>query len=363
MLVESTDVAVVGCGFYGAFVAHEIKSRDPALDVVVVERADTGFTRASSTNQGQFHLGYMYSADRELAAGCAANAARFSRDFGAAVDERVASLYGIHRDSAIDAGHYEEFCAELGLPLRPVDRPADVFGDAVTSVYATAEKTFDSTVVQKILAERIAVRGVRLRTGFDVRTVTATGTGLRLAGKGRVLDAATVFNVTFADLNALHDRSGLPRVPLRYDTFLHFVLDLPDVYRDTAATVVRGPFASLLPSSLHQGHVLASGAHRRVRTSTTTRPTEAVGRDEVAAVYRRAVREATPYLPLLGSARLRGHTIGTRAALLDPRTGTYTSRAVVVEDVGGLRNYHAVLGGKVSCVFDVATAVGAIMKR
>jgi hypothetical protein len=78
-------------------------------------------------------------------------------------------------------------------------------------------------------------------------------------------------------------------------------------------------------------------------------------------VYGRAVDEAITYLPLLGRARFLGHTIGSRAAHLDPQTGAHTSRATVFENFAGLPNYHAVLGGKVSCMFDVSKAVEAII--
>lgn len=64
---------------------------------------------------------------------------------------------------------------------------------------------------------------------------------------------------------------------------------------------------------------------------------------------------------MLGRARPLGHTIGTRAAQFDPRTGAYTSQATVFENFGELPNYHAVLGGKVSCMFDVSKAVEAII--
>jgi L-2-hydroxyglutarate oxidase LhgO len=82
MSIVRTDVAIIGGGYYGAFVANEIKAMNPLLDVTVVEKEDAPFTKASSTNQGQFHMGYMYSADKALAGECVENIARFSRSFG-----------------------------------------------------------------------------------------------------------------------------------------------------------------------------------------------------------------------------------------------------------------------------------------
>jgi hypothetical protein len=306
-------------------------------------------------------MGYMYSADTDLAEECVRNVEQFSSSFADAIDGAVDSLYGIHEDSAISADDYVRFCQNVELPLRAVDRPRDIFGDAVVAAFATAEKTFNSATVQRILARQMARSGVRLMTGFDVLRVREDPAGIRMTGRDQALRARHVFNVTFADINELHQRSGLPGLPLRYDTFLHFVLDLPARYRNAAATVIRGPYASLLPSSFRQGHVLASGRHRTLRTATMHKPSEAIRNRDVGVLYARAVDEAAAYLPVLRRASLRSFTVGTRAAHLDLRTNAYTSKAMVFENFGGLTNYHAVLGGKVSCMFDVAQAIGAII--
>src|SRR5262249_53587756 len=149
--------------------------------------------------------------------------------------------------------------------------------------------TFNSATVQRMLAEQIAVKGIRLLTNFEVHRVHETPDGIRVLNSERALEASHVFNVTFADINGLHERSGLPLIPLRYDTFLHLLLQLPAEYRTTAATVIRGPYASLLPSSFRKGHLLASARYRTVRSTTMDRPSEVIQRDDVKMVYDRAV--------------------------------------------------------------------------
>lgn len=66
-------------------------------------------------------------------------------------------------------------------------------------------------------------------------------------------------------------------------------------------------------------------------------------------------------MPLPRRARYRGYTVGTRPAWCDPDTGAYRSRALVFRDFDGLRDYHVVLGGKVSCMFDVLAEVRHIV--
>jgi hypothetical protein len=91
------------------------------------------------------------------------------------------------------------------------------------------------------------------------------------------------------------------------------------------------------------------------------KPSEVISDAEAEGVYGRALDEATEYMPVLGLARYRGYTIGTRAAHFEPGTNAYTSKAIVFENFGGVQNYHAVLGGKVSCMFDISKDVKAIV--
>lgn len=351
--ISHTDVAIVGGGFYGALLANEIRNWQPALEVTLIEREPALFTQASSTNQGQFHMGYMYSADPALAHECADNVERFIDLFGDAIDGDMLSLYGIHRQSQISADDYAGFCAGTGLSLQPVERPSDIFGADIDAAFLTREKTFDSAVMQRILMQRLLHHHVVVERGMCVERIAPAAQGLVLSAGERTVRAARVFNVTFADINALHACSSLAPIPLRHDAFLHFVLDLPEQYRNTGATVIRGPYASLLPSSFRQGHVLASGRFRQVQSGRVERPPPWQDTQAAPAVWQRAFEDASGYLPLLRSARYRGCTLGTRSAYCDPTTGEYSSKAMVFPDFGGMQDYHVVLGGKASCMFDV----------
>ncbi len=363
--VERTDIAIIGGGFYGAYAADQIKVVRPDLDVTIVEREPQPFTRASSTNQGQFHMGYMYSNDPNLAAECVENIDRFRVDFGEAVDEATDSYFAIHRESEIDPEGFEAFCELMGLQAmrqQLADR-RDLAGPDIAALYRTNEKTFNSARLQEVLRRKLGSHGVKLVRNFSALSVGATAdSGIEVvADDGRILQAEQVLNVTFADINALHERSGLPRIPMQSDSFLHFVLGLPEQYRDTALTVIRGPYASLLPSSFRGGHILAHAGLRKIESSRKETTAEQVAPEVVQGVYRQAMADAQRYMPLLREHTYLGHTLGVRVAHIDPDTGNYTSRALVFEDFGNLDNYHVVLGGKVSCMADIAEDIQKIV--
>jgi glycine/D-amino acid oxidase-like deaminating enzyme len=362
MAENNYDVAVVGGGFYGCFVAYQVAAAFPDLSVVLLEKENALFARASGTNQGQLHMGYMYSADVELAAECVRNAARFVEYFPEVVDQEVHSYFGIHRDSEIDPEGYVEFCRSLGLPLEPASR-CGYFGEDVVAAYLSVERTFNGARLGALLAERLAANAVQVRLSTDVHTIEPGDPHSIVLADGRTITAAVVYNTTFADINPMHTRSGFARVPIRCEVFLHFRLDLPAEYTDIGVAVIRGRFASALPSSARGGHLLAAAAFRRLEMSDTVSLSEYVDERQIDKTQAEALRECSTYLPVLREAVCKGHVIGTRAAFIDTATGETTSRVTPLLDFAGITGYHVILGGKVPCLFEALEPAIAGIRR
>lgn len=352
MREDRWDVVIVGGGFFGCFVAYQVAARFPDLSVLVLEKEHALFGRASGSNQGQLHMGYMYSADVELAEECARNAALFTSDFSEAIDRDVVSYFGVHQDSEISPTGYEDFCAALGLPLYPA--PLDRFGGDVVAAYRSVERTFDCVRLGRIMRDRMAAAGVAVRLRQSVRRVDPQDDGRHavVLDDGRVVLARTVYNATFADINPLHARSGFTPVPIRCEVFLHFMLELPAEYAGVGVAVIRGRFASALPSTSRGVHLLAAAAFRRMAMSDTVSLSEHVDEWQIGKTHAEAVRECSTYLPVLDQSVYKGRVIGTRAAFIDTLTNETTSRVTPVLDFDGIPNYHVILGGKVTCLFE-----------
>jgi glycine/D-amino acid oxidase-like deaminating enzyme len=349
------DVVIVGGGIYGCFLAEQLASRFPQLRITVLEREGALFSRASSTNQGQLHKGYMYSIDPDLAVECQRSVGQFEEYFHDAIDHDVTAYYGIHRDSQIDPAAYADFCREMGIPLRPVAvSESGRFGPDVVAAYATSEQTFNCARVHHELRRRLAGHGVEVRLSHDVRRIVPRGDGSHLVvvANGVALVAGSVYNTTFADINALHNRCGFAHVPIRCEVFLHFLLRLPPVHARAAITVIRGPFASLMPSMFRGGHLLAAAGYRKLRSSDLGPPSEHLYAEIGEKIYTDAVEHCSTFLPVLREAVPRGNVIGTRAAFIDLATGETTSRVTALLDFAGITNYHVIVGGKVGCLFE-----------
>jgi hypothetical protein len=304
----------------------------------------------------------MYSADVELAAECVRNSELFTEHFPEVVDRAVRSYFGIHRDSEIGPDAYVEFCRSLGLPLEPAPQ-CGYFGPDVIAAYLSAEKTFNGAYLGRILANRVADNLVEVQVARDVHIVDPGEPHAIVMADGDVVTATTVYNTTFADINLLHDKSGFPRVPIRCEVFLHFQLDLPPEYADVGIAVIRGRFASALPSSARGGHLLAAAAFRRLEMSDSVSLSEYVDARQIDKTQSEAIRECARYLPVLSDAVYKGHVIGTRAAFIDTATSETTSRVTPLLEFDGISGYHVILGGKVPCLFEAAEPAIAGIRR
>ena len=358
-MAQHYDVAVIGGGFYGGFIAYQVKHHHPRLSVVLLEREAALFTQASATNQGQFHRGYIYSQDRQLAAECAQNAQLFERHFPEAIDWGVASYYGIHRESPVTPDSYEDFCASLELPLIRVHIPESILSSqSIAAAYETTERTFSSGQLGKLIRQRLDWNDIEIHTSRRVERVEPMRHGLYQLSLdvGGEIQAQSVINTAFVGINDLHRRSGLPLVPTRYDLFVHFVIDLPVFLKDTAVVVIQGDYAIVMPS-FSKGHVFASAAYRRLASSFDDPPTGTVTRRVLLDRFEQAQKSCGEYAPMLRSAVYRGHTLGTRAAFRGPEVQPYSSSVRFWASFAGFRNYHVLMGGKVSCLFQAVNPV------
>jgi glycine/D-amino acid oxidase-like deaminating enzyme len=366
VFMNNYDIAIIGGGFYGAFVATQLAKQFPHYSVTIIEKEDNMFKRASSTNQGQVHRGYVYSNDPNLAKDCQKEAPVFEAYFPDAIDRQTESYYAVHKDSEITPEEFEKFCSEVNLPLTAECGSTDhLVGGDIVKAYTTPEKTFNSQRVQEKLLDDIKKTKVEVLTAHAVKKIKKEEDGsfeLVMTDKPSIR-SKIVINATFADINRLHDESELSRVSMRSDVFLHFLITLPERFKNTSISIVRGNFCFMVPSTFRNGHLLASATHRKTDTSKDGYVLEDITNKEIMRRYKLTIDDCSKYVPVLKDATYKGYTIGTRVAFYDSASDSYSSKVMFFEDYDGLNNYHVLLGGKVSAIFDALEPALNAVKR
>src|SRR5262249_20706266 len=157
---------------------------------------------------------------------CRVNSPRFLAEYAPAVLDPREKYYAVGAGaSKVTAAQFRLFCERVGAPLtRAPQAVRKLFHpDLVEDVFAVEEAAVDATRLRDLVRARLDAVGVTLATGTEAERVHAAPTGglavtLRSRdGSSRVATARHVFNCTYARLNVLLARSGLPALKLKHE--------------------------------------------------------------------------------------------------------------------------------------------------
>lgn len=267
------DRVVVGAGVFGLYAAQLIAASGRSVAVVDVDRGRV--MRASLVNQARIHNGYHYPRSVYTALRSAQYYERFVRDFPEAVNRRFTQVYAVSATGSwTDAGHFEKFCANVGIPAVAAEPTRWFRRHAVEASYLTDEYGFDAPTLRRCLVERIerAPGPVSWHLGERVEeAVVEDGSwSIRLSG-GTVVRTQGVVNATYAGTNGVLATFGLSELALKYELCEVALVDAPAL-ADVGITVMDGPFFSLMPFGHSGVHSLTAVDYTPRLTSTAVLP-------------------------------------------------------------------------------------------
>lgn len=348
---------MIGGGFYGCCVAAFLARK--GLDVVLVERSGRLLGRASYVNQARLHNGYHYPRSFRTAARSHDNLALFQRAFGAAEYSRFRAVYAIaRRESKVGRGHFERFCAALGLPFRPAaERTRRLFDERlIEAVYEVEEPAFDAEALRRLLEAELQQLGVEVRMDCGVSAVRPAGEGAVVGlADGSAAEARRVFNCTYAALGRIDGLDAGLRAKLRHQLTEVALIEPPPQLREMGVTIMDGPFFSTMPFP-------AAGLHSLTHVRYTPHA-EWLDQDPLALdpadLERRAprsrwpwmIRDAKRFLPCLDEARHVRSLYEIKTLIRD--TEIDDARPILFHKDSGAPQVASILGGKIDNIFDM----------
>ena len=361
-VTKAFDTVIVGGGFYGLRIALHLREVFGVRSVLVLEREPSLMERASYVNQARVHHGYHYPRSILTAYRSRVNVPDFLRDYGDAVVDTFDHYYAIAtRLSKTNAKQFELFCTRIGVSLEPADRNIRRWFNPVMveAAYLVHEPAFDTRILREITLDRIeAVGGIVIHAADEAERVEQAGDRLAVHSVSGVHTADHVISATYAGLNAFHRRSGLPVIPVQHEIAEMALVELDSPFTDAGLTVMDGPFFSIMPfpsRNLHTlSHVRFTPHHRWRESSTTTHtpdPYAALTELAGATRYREMFADVVRYVPALASMRRVDSLWETKTVLT--KSDNDDSRPILFKPHHGLRNFIAILGGKIDNVYDV----------
>lgn len=389
---------MLGAGFQGVCVALELARRGCLVDLY--DAAERSITRAGLVNEGKIHLGFVYANDTSrrtadlMIEGALAFGDLIARWCGGdALKDALSSpfLYGVHRDTMVDAVEVERHFAHvaervrgrrylgsvLDTPFRrlsPRERAA-AFGDgAVTDAFWTGERSVHvGRLAERLRAALEAEPRIAVLPGSRILAAEADGDGIALSirtsgdgaqeGTGSVRRERypQVVNCLWEDRRRI-DRSigrsiGLPpEAPCLYRFKIGVTLDLARPLPDLpSATLMLGPFGDSVSfggTSLFLSWYPACmiGSSRELAPPDWEAALDDDTRERVAAATLDALGGLLPALCALDPRDIRRRRVAGGVIVAqgdtdidDPDSGLHRRFEIGVRSQGG---YHTVETGK-----------------
>lgn len=355
-LFPAYDAVIIGGGFYGCSLALYLRAQGQR--VVILERDSDLLLRASYANQARVHGGYHYPRSFVTAWRSLINFPRFVQDFTDCIDTGFEKVYAIaNSGSKVSAYQFLKFCYNIGAPVRPA--PGEITRlfnrQLIEQVYMVREYAFDAGKLRAKLRAQLHAASIPVQVGSDVVRVKSCGDGrLRVElENGSGVIGGRVFNCTYAGLNTILRRSGLPMLPLKHEVTEMALIDVPPALEKLGVTIMDGPFFSVMPFPAEGLHSLS---HVRYTPHESWIDQQDGWRDPYAFLgerethYPYMLRDAQRFLPALAESRYVKSLFEIKTVLV--KNEDDDGRPILWREDYGLENLYVVMGGKIDNIYD-----------
>lgn len=352
---QKYDAIVVGGGFYGCCLALTLRSRFPR--VLILEREPELLTRASYANQARVHNGYHYPRSLLTASRSAVNYPLFKNDFAGCIDDSFLKVYGIARGtSKVTAYQFLQFCQRAGIPARKTPESiARLFNSSlIEETFVTEECAFNAVRLREMLRRKLEESGVAVHCNQEVdRIESGRSRNICVTSKtGQQWEVHCAFNCTYACLNEILTRSGLPKLPLKHEITELALIQAPPALEKIGVTVMDGPFFSSMPFPARNLHTLSHVTytpHASWNDLEDGRPPRFSPQPPSKYIF--MLRDSQRYLPLLAEARYVDSHFETKTVLLQNEIDD--GRPILCRCNYCLKGLYVVLGAKIDNIYDI----------
>jgi glycine/D-amino acid oxidase-like deaminating enzyme len=370
-----TDAIVVGGGMFGCKLALDLRRR--GLSVVLLEREQALFRRASYNNQARVHNGYHYPRSILTGLRSRVNAARFLAEYADCVDSSFQMYYGIGRTlSNVTAAQFRAFCARIGAPLVPVKDGITALFDSerIEQVFLAEEHAFDAVRLAARMGEELQRERVDVRLGVEALRIApgaSFGADARIgleasgvaSGESRSFSADHVFNCTYSNINGLLSRSGIEKLALKQELAEMALVEVPPILRQVGVTIMCGPFFSFMPfpsRGLHTfSHVRYTPHHAWNDKDLDVDNLAYFARVPKVSHFPFMQKDSQRYMPIVERFVQRGSLWELKTIL--PQSESDDSRPILFKRDVGLPGSTCVLGGKIDNVYDMESELDSTL--
>jgi len=256
----SVDYLIIGGGIFGSYAAKYLAA---SASISLIEREASLLTGASKCNQTRVHAGFHYLRAPRTASEANLYHDRFIRDHEFAINKIFRHFYGIARHGSLtDAQGFERFCEWLGLDAKKQENFDLLDLSRVSDTYLVDEFSWDPFLLSKYYHEELRNLNVQLHLKSEIVSAKKVENSWQLEVKNAnneltLIEARCVINATYSNLNSVSKLFHLPESRMKHE-YSELLLVYVPTLKNTAITVMDGPFFSITPYGLTGLHGLSS---------------------------------------------------------------------------------------------------------
>ena len=353
-------LAVVGAGFYGLSTA--LVALDSEWDVTVFESRSTAMSGASQFNQARVHGGYHYPRSLITAMRSRNLYRRFRNDFPSAIIENSLATYLIARDSKVSSNQFRRVMEVIGAPLLPLQLQVRelVNWNTVEEGFNVEECVFDASILRELLIDKIESLGAKIFFDMKIFGVNEEVDFVRLDFQdnfmNQTFDAVAICTYGFS-------RGFSEEISFNSDVEAEIcemvVVDLPQELSELSVTVMDGPFWSVTPFPIRNGHILSSVRHTPHQRFAEPEAANKhlVSQLEMKSRGRLMLLGAAKHLPIMRDLPIRSSLWGVK--VVPSKRDHSDGRPIMVKKS---KRVISILGSKLDNVYDAQEEVIKFLK-
>ena len=268
------DKVIFGAGIYGLYSASCLAKKNKNTKILVLEKENEAFSRASYINQSRIHRGYHYPRSVSTAQKTIDYFNRFLKDYDFSILYNFDQIYGISSDlSWTNMEQFKKFCNNLDIPCEEIN-PKKYFKDNVESAFLTEEYIFDAEILKNYLLSQLAnYPNAEIKYNINLKNISQKDDYYEIELENDcIIQSDYVLNTTYAEINKISSLLNQDLFKIKYELCEVILCGVSENLKTTGLTLMDGPFFSVIPFGKTDYHSLTSVSFTPHKCSFDTLP-------------------------------------------------------------------------------------------
>ena len=268
------DKIIIGAGIYGLYAALQCGKKKEKI--LVLEKDDEAFARATYINQARVHMGYHYPRSYSTAIKSANYFERFNEDYKFSILSEFDQVYATSTNfSWTNADEFKKFCNDANIVCDEVSVSRYFKEKMCDGAFLTREYTYDAQILKDYFLKEIAkYENVEIKYDAKVTSIRKLEKVYEVEiQNGSKFETGYLLNSTYAGVNQILEMLELEHFKIKYELCEIILCKVSDKFKDVGITVMDGPFFSIMPFGKTGYHSLTSVTFTPHKTCYDTLPT------------------------------------------------------------------------------------------